>query len=102
MVLASAYDQKCPLRTLVLNTDVTLVQTLRLIILDFCTWKSFSGDRRFYLDAIRRQGKPDMVDVTHTITDAIFILHSILHVTDVYTGRLFPTLRLSGFAYPST
>ena len=35
MVLASAYDQKCSLRTLVLKTDVILVQTLRLIILDF-------------------------------------------------------------------
>ena len=34
MVLASAYDQKCSVRTLVLKTDVTLVQTLRLIILD--------------------------------------------------------------------
>ena len=35
MVLAPAYDKKCPLHALVLKTDVTLVQTLRLIILDF-------------------------------------------------------------------
>ena len=35
MVLASVYHQKCPLRQLVLKTDVTLVQTLELIILDF-------------------------------------------------------------------
>ena len=35
MVLAFAYDQKCPLRQQVLKTDVTLVQTLQLIILDF-------------------------------------------------------------------
>ena len=35
MILAPAYDQKCPLRPLVLKTDVTLVQTLRLSILDF-------------------------------------------------------------------
>ena len=52
MILAPAHDHKCPLRSLVLKTDVTLVQTLRLIILDVFTGKSFSSDRRMYLDAI--------------------------------------------------
>ena len=53
MVLASAYHSKCSLRQLVLKTDVTLVQSLQLIILDFFTWKSFFGDRHLYLDAIK-------------------------------------------------
>ena len=35
MVLASVYHQKCPLRKLALKPNVTLVQTLQLIILDF-------------------------------------------------------------------
>ena len=35
MVLASTYHQKYPLRQLVLKTDVTVVQLLRLFILDF-------------------------------------------------------------------
>ena len=35
MILAPAYDQKCPLCPLVSKTDVTLVQMLRLTILDF-------------------------------------------------------------------
>ena len=52
MFLASEHDQKCPLHTLVFKTDVTLVQTLRLIILDCFTWKSFKKDRRLYIDAI--------------------------------------------------
>ena len=60
------YDQKCPSHTLVLKTDVTLVQMLRLIILEFFTWKSFSVDRRLYLDVIKWQWKPDMVDLTHS------------------------------------
>ena len=34
----------CPLRQLVLKTNVTLVQTLRLVILDFVTGNSFSSD----------------------------------------------------------
>ena len=34
MVLTSVYQQKFPLRQLVLKTDVTLVHTLPLIILD--------------------------------------------------------------------
>ena len=36
----------------------------------FFTWKSLSGDCRLYLDAIRWQWKPDMVDLTHTKTIA--------------------------------
>ena len=35
MVLASVYDQKCPLCQLVLKTDITVIQTLGLNILDF-------------------------------------------------------------------
>ena len=35
MILALAYDQNCPLRPLLFKTYVTLVQMLRLIILDF-------------------------------------------------------------------
>ena len=35
LVLTFAYDQICPLRPLVLKNDFTLVQMLRLIILDF-------------------------------------------------------------------
>ena len=53
MVLAFEYDQKCTLRQLVLKPDVTLVQTLRLFMLDMFTLKSFSGDRHMYLDAIK-------------------------------------------------
>ena len=52
MDLVFVNDQNCPLRPLVLKTDVTLVQTLRLIILDFFTWKPLSGDRHLYLDAV--------------------------------------------------
>ena len=52
MVLVPVYHQKCPLRPLVLKTDVTLVQMLQLIILDFVAGNSFSSDRRMYLDAI--------------------------------------------------
>ena len=37
MVLTSAYDQKCHLRSLVLKTNATIVQKLRLIILDLLT-----------------------------------------------------------------
>ena len=51
MVLASACYQKCPLRPLVFKTDATLVQTLRLIFLDFSTSNPFSDDRCVYLDA---------------------------------------------------
>ena len=53
MVLASAYDKNCILSPLVLKTDGTLVQTLRLIILDFLTGDSCSVDRRLYRDAIK-------------------------------------------------
>ena len=77
MVLASAYDQKCSLHQLVLKTDVTLVQMLRLIILNCFSWKSFSGDRHLYLDEINWQWKPDMLDLTHAKAIAKFILHSI-------------------------
>ena len=67
MILAPAYDQKCPLRPLVLTTDVSLVQTLHLIILDFYTGNSFfSSDRRMYLDAIIWPQKSDVVNLAHT------------------------------------
>ena len=51
---------KKSLRPLVLKTDVTLVKTLRLIILDFFTGNSFSSDRRmfktkFYYRNLRRK-----------------------------------------------
>ena len=46
MALASTYNQKRPLRQLVLKTDIILVQMQWLIFLDFFTWKSFSGDQR--------------------------------------------------------
>ena len=68
MALVFAYHQKYPLRQLVLKTDVTLVQTLQLIIPDCFTWKSFFGDRHLYLDAIRWQLKSDMIDLTHAKT----------------------------------
>ena len=76
MDLAPAYDQKCPLRQLVLNTtDVRLVWTLGLSILE---GNAFSNDRRMYIDAKIWQYKPDVVDLTHTKTIAKFILHSWL------------------------
>ena len=47
-VLASSCDQKCPLRMVVLKTDVNTNA-----VIDFFTWKSFFGDGRLYLDAIK-------------------------------------------------
>ena len=46
---ASPYNQKCPFCTLASKSNVTLTQALRLKILQSFTWKSLSGDLRFYL-----------------------------------------------------
>ena len=51
-------------------------------------WKSFLGYRILYLNAIKRQWKPDMVDLTHTKTIAKFILHSILLKTLLTIAKL--------------
>ena len=77
MDLASAYDKKWPLFTLYLKTDVTLVQKLRFIVLDFLTWNFFPDEWSLNLDAVKWQWKPDTVYLTHKKNIAKFSLHSI-------------------------
>ena len=67
MVLDSAYHQNCPyVRSAGLknwrhaSTNVAIDKSW------FFTWKSFSGDRHLYLDAIKWHQKPDMMDLMHT------------------------------------
>ena len=62
-------SKKWPLRQRVLKTNVTLVQILELMSWIF-TWESFFGDRHLYLDAIKWQLKPGMIDLAHTKTTA--------------------------------
>ena len=48
-VWTSPYNQKCHFCTVASNSNVTLYKALRLKILQSFTWKSLSGDWRFYL-----------------------------------------------------
>ena len=50
-VFTVPYDHKLPLCTLVLKSNVTLAQPLRLKMLCFFTLKSLADDRRLYLYA---------------------------------------------------
>ena len=53
MVLALAYDPKCLLHTIVLKTDDTVVQMLKLISLEIFTWQFISSDRGLYPGSIK-------------------------------------------------
>ena len=67
MALASLYNQNVSiLNVLASKSNVTLAQWLRLKILHFFTWKSLSGDRRFYAHARKCNVKFDKDGLTQT------------------------------------
>ena len=59
MILASLFDQKCLLCSLVSKSNVTLAQPLRLKIPYFLNRKILSGDRRLYLNVRNRTFRSD-------------------------------------------
>ena len=65
---------------------------LHLIILDFYTRNSFSGDRRLYLDAIKWHWMSDKVALTHAKAIAKFILQSIYLRPNALIGFRFQSI----------
>ena len=93
MCFAVPYDHKYPLCTLVSKSNVMLAQPLRLKIyfsLIF-TWKSLSGDRRFYMYDRKRNLRTVLDGLTHVKKLNLLCIVYCVHYANMsmYNAQIF-------------